>query len=65
MLEGDFLAGVAGGEIDLAKATFADAPFDRIPVEWARTTGVLKFHGTAQPGWGSLRHGDIALAVGI
>ena len=29
-LEGDFLAGVAGGEVDFAKPADPDTPFDRV-----------------------------------
>jgi len=63
VLEGDFLAGIAGGEIDFAEATFADAPFDGVPLERARTTGELKLHGTTHASRRSLRHGNAAMTA--
>ena len=46
-----FLAGVAGGVIDFAEASLADAAFDRVSIERPRTAGVRKFHGRG-PGFG-------------
>ena len=41
-LQGDFLAGVAGGVVDFAEAALADAAFDRIALQGARAAGIEK-----------------------
>ena len=43
-LERDFLAGVAGGEIDFAEAAAPDAALDRVAVQRPRAAGVREFH---------------------
>ena len=43
-LERDFLAGVAGGEVDLAEAAAADAALDRVAVQRPRAAGIGEFH---------------------
>ena len=43
-LERDFLAGVAGGEVDFAEAAPADAALDRVAVQRPRAAGVGEFH---------------------
>ena len=51
-LERDFLAGVAGGEIDFAKTAAAHAALDRVTLQRTRAAGVREFH---RRGTGSLR----------
>ena len=43
-LERDFLAGVAGGEIDFAEAAAADAALDRVAIQRPRAAGIGEFH---------------------
>ena len=43
-LERDFLAGVAGGEVDFAEAAAADAALDRVALQRPRAAGVREFH---------------------
>ena len=43
-LERDFLAGVAGGEVDLAEAAAPDAALDRVAFQRPRAAGVGEFH---------------------
>jgi hypothetical protein len=43
-LQGDFLARVAGGEIDFAKAAAPHSALDRVTFQRTRSAGVREFH---------------------
>src|SRR5206468_1527633 len=47
VLESQLFAGIAGGEINLAKPAAADTPLDDKAVERPRAAGILKLHGAA------------------
>ena len=67
--QGDFFAGIAGGEVDLAEPADADASLDRVAVQRARSRCVYELHRTGSrlkgrlPG-GSLPRGDHRLLLG-
>ncbi len=74
-LQGDFFAGIADGEIDLAESPAADAPLDRIALERPGAGGIEEAGlGPAQrraggavsaPGPGSITSGDCSAVIVI